>query len=154
MGARLKLGLFKAHDRSHTGLTNSHLTPGRVCADFSCEPSFLSPPRAVAYERFVTATCLMSPEANWLHGWRRRFLNQRPHLTLDRGNLAQAFQPGSGMVNRLTPPQSTGAMRRWGSPAIAMLTAMAALTALNADAAARQARPAATVEATAPREAG
>ncbi len=45
-------------------------------------------------------------------------------------------------------------MRRWGPPAIVMLAAMAALTALNADAVARQARPAPPTEATAPRDAG
>jgi hypothetical protein len=58
------------------------------------------------------------------------------------------------MVNRLTTAQSTVAMRRWGPPAIVMLAAMAALTALNADAVARQARPAPPTEATAPRDAG
>jgi len=55
------------------------------------------------------------------------------------------------MVNRLTTAQSTGAMRRWGLPAIVTLAAVAAL---NADAAARQARPAPPTEATAPRDAG
>jgi hypothetical protein len=55
------------------------------------------------------------------------------------------------MVIRLTTAQSTGAMRRWGLPAIVTLAAMAALTA---DAVARQARPAPPTEATAPREAG
>jgi lipoprotein-anchoring transpeptidase ErfK/SrfK len=45
-------------------------------------------------------------------------------------------------------------MRRWGPPAIVMLAAVAALTALNADAAARQARPVPPTEATAPRDAG
>ena len=58
------------------------------------------------------------------------------------------------MVNRLTTAQSTVAMRRWGPPAIVMLAAMVVLTALNADAAARQARPAPPTEATAPRDAG
>src|SRR5260221_26625 len=58
------------------------------------------------------------------------------------------------MVNRLTTAQSTVAMRRWRPPAIAMLAAMAALTTLKADAAARQARPAPPTEATAPRDAG
>jgi hypothetical protein len=53
------------------------------------------------------------------------------------------------MVNRMTTAQFTGAMRRWGLPAIVTLAAM---TALTADAAARPARPA--TEATAPREAG
>jgi hypothetical protein len=57
------------------------------------------------------------------------------------------------MVNRLVTAQSTVAMRRRGPPAIVMLVAMAAVTALN-DAAARQARPAPPSEATAPREAG
>ncbi len=46
---------------------------------------------------------------------------------------------------------STLVMRRWGPPAVVML---AALTALTAEAAARQARPAPLTEATAPREAG
>jgi hypothetical protein len=58
--------------------------------------------------------------------------------------------------------QSTVATRRWGGPAIVTLAAVAALAALTADAAARQARPAPTTEArpnpntqaTAPREAG
>jgi L,D-transpeptidase catalytic domain len=55
------------------------------------------------------------------------------------------------MVNRFATAQSTGVMRRWGPPAILTLAAMAALTA---DAAARQARPAPPTEATAPRDAG
>ena len=50
--------------------------------------------------------------------------------------------------------QSTVATRRWGVPAIVTLAAMAALAALTADAAAKQARPAPTTDATAPREAG
>ncbi len=58
------------------------------------------------------------------------------------------------MVNRFTAAQSTVAMRRWGPPAIVTLAAMAALTALIADAAAGQARPAPPTEATAPRDAG
>jgi hypothetical protein len=58
------------------------------------------------------------------------------------------------MVNRLTTAQTTVAMRRCGPPAIVMLAAMAALTALNAGAAAKQARRAPPTEATAPREAG
>ena len=45
-------------------------------------------------------------------------------------------------------------MRRWGPPAIVTLAAMAALTALSPDAAARQARPAPPTEATASRDAG
>jgi len=58
------------------------------------------------------------------------------------------------MVNRFTTVQSTLAIRRWGPPAIVTLAAMAALTALSPDAAARQARPAPPTEATAPRDAG
>ena len=51
------------------------------------------------------------------------------------------------MVNGLTTARSAGVVRRWGSPAIMMLAAMA----LTTGAAARQAH---TVEATAPRAAG
>src|ERR1700742_2583898 len=58
------------------------------------------------------------------------------------------------MVNRFSMTQSTGAMRRWGPPAIVTLAAMAALTALTANAAAKQPRPKPTTEAVAPREAG
>ncbi|SIO63707.1 peptidoglycan transpeptidase precursor, ErfK-YbiS-YhnG family [Bradyrhizobium erythrophlei] len=62
------------------------------------------------------------------------------------------------MVNRFTTALTTVAMRRWGSlggpPAIVTLAAMAALTALTVDAAARQPRPAPPTEATAPRDAG
>src|SRR5437879_8017641 len=58
------------------------------------------------------------------------------------------------MVNRFTAAQSTVAMRRRGPPAIVTLAAMAALTALIADAAAGQARPRPQTEATAPRDAG
>src|SRR5260370_41381483 len=49
---------------------------------------------------------------------------------------------GHGMVNRFTTAQSTVAMRRRGPAAIVTLAAMAALTALTADAAAGQPRPA------------
>jgi hypothetical protein len=45
-------------------------------------------------------------------------------------------------------------MRRWGPAAIVTLAVMAALTALTADAAARQPRPAPIKEETAPRQAG
>ena len=45
-------------------------------------------------------------------------------------------------------------MRRWGPAAIVTLAAMAVLTALAADAAAKEPRPASPKEATAPREAG
>jgi hypothetical protein len=50
--------------------------------------------------------------------------------------------------------QTTVATRRRGTPAMATLAAMAALTALTPHAVARQARTAPPVEATAPREAG
>jgi hypothetical protein len=55
------------------------------------------------------------------------------------------------MVNRFTTARSTVTMRRWVFPAIVTLAAMASLTV---GAAARQARPAAPTEATAPRDAG
>ena len=58
------------------------------------------------------------------------------------------------LVNRIVMAQSTVATRCWGAPAIVTLAAMAGLAALTADAAAREARPAPTTEATAPREAG
>ncbi|UPJ48965.1 L,D-transpeptidase [Bradyrhizobium sp. 200] len=58
------------------------------------------------------------------------------------------------MVKRFTTARSTVAIRRWGSPAVVPLTVMAALTALTADAAARQARPKPPTEAAAPRDAG
>ena len=58
------------------------------------------------------------------------------------------------MVNRFATAQADVATRRWGTPAIAVLAAMAALTPLTADAAARQKRPAPPTEATAPRDAG
>src|SRR5215470_16110699 len=58
------------------------------------------------------------------------------------------------LVNRFMTAQCTVATRRWRVPAIVTLAAMATLTALTADAAARQAQPAPTTEATAPREAG
>ncbi|MBO0752768.1 MAG: L,D-transpeptidase [Bradyrhizobiaceae bacterium] len=56
------------------------------------------------------------------------------------------------MVNRFTTAQSTTAIRRWGLCTITTLAATAALMALHAGAAAKQARPA--PEATAPRDAG
>jgi lipoprotein-anchoring transpeptidase ErfK/SrfK len=55
------------------------------------------------------------------------------------------------MSNRST---TAVAMRRWEPPVKAMLAAMAALTVLTADAAARQPHRAPTTEATAPRQAG
>ncbi len=57
------------------------------------------------------------------------------------------------MVNRSMTAQSTAEMRRWGVAGIVTLAAMAAL-AVTADAATRQASPAPSTEATAPREAG
>src|SRR5215469_146523 len=58
------------------------------------------------------------------------------------------------MVNRFMRAQSTVGMPRWGGPTIVTLAAMGALAALTVDAAARQARPAPAIEATAPRDAG
>jgi hypothetical protein len=55
------------------------------------------------------------------------------------------------MINRLPTAQPNAAIRRWGP---VTLTAIAALVALTADAPARQARPASSTEATAPRHAG
>src|SRR3954467_10961969 len=61
---------------------------------------------------------------------------------------------GMSMANRFAA-QFTRAMRRWNSPAIVTLAAMAALAALPMDAVAKQARPAPPPkEAAAPREAG
>ncbi|MBR0696571.1 L,D-transpeptidase [Bradyrhizobium lablabi] len=57
------------------------------------------------------------------------------------------------MASRFATAQSTVAMRRWGTPVIVSLAAMALLAAFNA-AEARQARPASPIEATAPRDAG
>ena len=59
------------------------------------------------------------------------------------------------MENRLAMAQSAVAMGRWKSPAIVTLAAVVALTALTADAAPRQARPAPPPkEEAAPRNAG
>src|SRR4051812_6045663 len=58
------------------------------------------------------------------------------------------------MINRTPTARSTVAMRRRRPPAIVSLGAMAALTALIGGAAARPARPAPPIEATAPRVAG
>src|ERR1700680_1711496 len=58
------------------------------------------------------------------------------------------------MINLFKTAQSTKPMRRWGTPAIVPLWAIAALTALTADATAKQERPARATEATAPRDAG
>src|SRR5476649_553071 len=58
------------------------------------------------------------------------------------------------MVNRFTTARPSVAMRLWRAPAIVTLAVTVALTALTADATARQARPARATEATAPRDAG
>ena len=58
------------------------------------------------------------------------------------------------MANRFKTAQSAVATRRWGGPAIVAFAALAALAAPTAVAAPKQARPAPTTEATAPREAG
>ena len=59
------------------------------------------------------------------------------------------------MLNRSMTAQPTVATRRWGIVTLATtVMAMAALAALDAGAAARQARPEKVVEATAPRQAG
>jgi len=58
------------------------------------------------------------------------------------------------MANRSMTARTIVAMRRFGPAGVAALAAMAALTAVNAVAAPKQGRPAAPVEATAPREAG
>src|ERR1700687_4576612 len=58
------------------------------------------------------------------------------------------------MKNGLKTAHATKPMRRWGTPAIVTLSAIAALTALTADATAKQERPAHPTEATAPRDAG
>ena len=58
------------------------------------------------------------------------------------------------MANRFATAQSRMAMRQRGHLGIVTLAAMAALGMLTVNAAARQARPAATIEATAPRQAG
>src|SRR5215510_3922021 len=59
------------------------------------------------------------------------------------------------MLSRFSTAQSTAAMRRRGPPAVLTLAAMAALTALTADAVARQARPEPSPkEEVAPRSAG
>ena len=58
------------------------------------------------------------------------------------------------MIKLFKTAQSTKPMRRWGTPAIVTLSTIAALTALTADATAKQERPARPTEATAPRDAG
>src|SRR5229473_1161274 len=152
-GTRRRPDIFEVRYRSHTGLNHSDITPSPFRANFNCEPCFLL--HGLSYMRDLSPQRAECPQKRigYVDGG-GGFLVQRPHLTLDRRKRGQAFQPGNGMVNRLTTPQSTVAMRRWGPPAIAMLAAMAALTAMNADAAARQARRAPPTEARAPRDAG
>jgi hypothetical protein len=58
------------------------------------------------------------------------------------------------MIRQLAAAQHSVTMRRCGPFVLAILLATAPLTALNGSAAARQARPAAPTETTAPREAG
>ena len=58
------------------------------------------------------------------------------------------------MIDRFAMAQSAVAMGRWKSPAIVTLAAAVGLTALNADAAPKQARPAPSKEEVAPRNAG
>jgi lipoprotein-anchoring transpeptidase ErfK/SrfK len=82
------------------------------------------------------------------------WLSRHRDLTLDRHKRGHIILAGHGMVNRFTTAQSTVTMRRWGPAVIVTLAGMAALTALTADAAAGQPRPAPPKEATAPREAG
>jgi hypothetical protein len=73
---------------------------------------------------------------------------------LIEASVDKSFQPEHGMANRFATAQSTVEMQRWVPPGIVTLAAMVALMALTADAAARQARPAPLIEATAPRDAG
>ena len=58
------------------------------------------------------------------------------------------------MENRRTTAQITGTMRRWGPPAFVTFAAIVTLASLTGGVAAKQQRPAATAEATAPRAAG
>jgi lipoprotein-anchoring transpeptidase ErfK/SrfK len=64
------------------------------------------------------------------------------------------FNRDMALVNRFMTAQSTVATRRWEASIFVTLAAIAALAPLTADAAAGQARPVPTTEATAPREAG
>jgi lipoprotein-anchoring transpeptidase ErfK/SrfK len=72
---------------------------------------------------------------------------------IDAGR-GQAFQSEDVMANRFVMALSTVGMRRWAGPAAVTLAAMTAMAVLTANAQARQARPAPTKEATAPRDAG
>ena len=81
-------------------------------------------------------------------------LSKHRDLTLDRRKTQTRIPTGIGMINRSTTAQSTVAMRGGWPATVVTLAAMAILTALTADAAAREPRPAQPKEATAPREAG
>jgi lipoprotein-anchoring transpeptidase ErfK/SrfK len=60
----------------------------------------------------------------------------------------------NGVVNRFAKAQSVMMIRRWNSPAVAAVAAAIVLTALTADALAKQERPAQAKEETASRNAG
>jgi hypothetical protein len=100
---------------------------------------------------------------HWLGGGRSfgpgcRHWERQGH-SARRGPLAEGDRArGSGMTNRSMTVQSTEAIRRWRPPAIVALAATAALTALTAappaGAVVREARPAHSSEAAAPRAAG
>src|SRR5258707_7945379 len=55
--------------------------------------------------------------------------SKKRDLTLDPLKPGQASQPGHGIANRFTPPQSTAAIRRCGPPTIVTLPGIAAFTA-------------------------
>jgi lipoprotein-anchoring transpeptidase ErfK/SrfK len=79
-------------------------------------------------------------------------IRPRPHAWPTDASGERHFNRDMALVNFMMA-QSTVARRRWGGPAIVTLAAMATLATLTADAAARQARPVPTTEATAQREA-
>jgi lipoprotein-anchoring transpeptidase ErfK/SrfK len=66
----------------------------------------------------------------------------------------QAFEPEAGMVNRLSAPRATAAMRHWAPAALVALAAAAALTLPGGDALAKPAHQAQPAAVTAPRPAG
>src|SRR6202021_2587780 len=110
--------------------------------------------RADVYEKIVTGTCDI-PRKRIGGMSRGRLIQKKCDLTHDRLKRGHAVQPGHGMLDRFTTARSTVAIRRRGPAAMVTRAPMALLTALPADAAARQARPAPpAVEATAPRDAG
>jgi lipoprotein-anchoring transpeptidase ErfK/SrfK len=95
----------------------------------------------------------MSWRYNFAHG---RITPQAPHRGAPIGKARPGgIKLGHGMTNQSMTVQSTEAIRRWRLPAIVTLAATAALTAAPpADAVVRQARPAHSTEAEAPRDAG